>query len=61
MILQKHMQIELQNACIFGISGSIKPFHGALPLNGYGDVAAAAKEVWGTMDKAPDYDALEVQ
>ena len=56
-----NMQIELQNACIFGISGSIKPFHGALPLNGYGDVAAAAKEVWGTMDKAPDYDALEVQ
>ena len=55
------MQIELYNACIFGISGSVKPFHGALPLYGYGDVASAAKEVWGTMDKAPDYDALEVQ
>ncbi len=55
-----NMEIELYNGCIFGISGSMKPFHGALPMYSYGNVKAAAEEVWGTLEKAPDYDALEL-
>ena len=55
-----NLEIELYNGCIFGISGGLKPHHGALPIQSYGNPASAAKEIWGTLDKAPDYDALEL-
>ena len=55
-----NMEVELHNGCIFGITGGIRPFHSALPQDSYGRVAPAAKEVWGTLEKAPDYDALEL-
>lgn len=56
-----NMEIELQEGCIFGISGDFMPFHSALPQYSYGDVRSAALDVWGTMEKAPDYDALEMR
>ena len=56
-----NMEIELQEGCIFGISGDFMPFHSALPQYSYGDVRSAAQDVWGTLEKAPDYDALEMR
>lgn len=55
-----NMEVELYNGCIFAVTGSMKPFHSALPQFSYGNVNSAAKEVWGTLEKAPDYDALEL-
>lgn len=55
-----NLEIELHNGCIFGITGEMRPHHGSLPLNGFGDVGCAAMEAWGTLDKAPDYDSLEL-
>jgi hypothetical protein len=55
-----NMEIELNGGCIFGISGDLLPHHSALPQYGYGDVRSAALDVHGTLEKAPDYDALEM-
>ena len=55
-----NMEIELNEGCIFGISGDFMPFHSALPQYSYGDVRSAAMDVWGTLEKAPDYGALEL-
>ena len=56
-----NLQVELYDGCIFGISGAMMPHHGCLPQYGYGDVRTAAMEIFGTMDKSPDYDALEMR
>ncbi len=56
-----NMEIELNEGCIFGISGDFMPFHSALPQYSYGDVRSAALDVWGTLEKAPDYGALELR
>ena len=55
-----NLEIELNAGCIFGISGDFMPHHSALPQYGYGDVRSAALDFWGTLDKAPDYDAAEL-
>jgi hypothetical protein len=55
-----NLEIELNGGCIFGISGDLMPHHSALPQYGYGDPRSAAMEVWGTTQKAPDYDMLEM-
>ncbi|MBQ6474220.1 MAG: hypothetical protein IJJ33_19700 [Victivallales bacterium] len=55
-----NMEIELQEGCVFGISGDFMPFHSALPQYSYGDVRSAAEYAWGTLENTPDYDALEL-
>ena len=56
-----NLLVELHDGCIFGISGAMMPHHSCLPQYGYGDVRTAAMELWGTMDHAPDYDAMEMR
>ena len=56
-----NLLVELHDGCIFGISGAMMPHHSCLPQYGYGDVRTAAMELWGTMDRAPDYDAMEMR
>ena len=56
-----NMEIELHNGCIYGISGAMMPFHGSIPQYSYGNVNPAAEHVWGTLEKAPDYDGVELR
>ncbi|MCC7351240.1 MAG: hypothetical protein IT446_11785 [Phycisphaerales bacterium] len=41
------IEIRLYTGCIYGITGDIRPFHGALPQSNYGDPNDIAAEVFG--------------